>query len=110
MAARSARSTGSPRPSRPSRTGPSRARFLYNVYCRACTSGIQATTPTKKYVSELNGWICKTASKHAVDPITGDNFATEIDNTISASGFVNIPDGPVGGGVNGVSGCRLFTT
>ena len=85
-------------------------RFLYNVYCRACTSGIQATTPTKKYVSELNGWICKTASKHAVDPITGDNFATEIDNTISASGFVNIPDGPVGGGVNGVSGCRLFTT
>lgn len=85
-------------------------RFLYNVYCRSCSSGINATVPTKKYVGEKDGWICKTPAKHANDPLTGVNYATEINGTISGNGFVNIPDGPIGGGVSGISGCRLFTT
>jgi ABC-type phosphate transport system substrate-binding protein len=81
-------------------------RYLYNVYCSACPTGIQASSSTKRYIGETNtGWICKLDSKHSIDPLTGDNYGVEIEKTITSEGFVNIPPG--GPGTNK---CKLFTT
>ncbi len=85
------------------------SRFLYNVYCFSCATGKQATVPTKNYVGE-KGWICKLDANHAIDPLTGLNYRTEIANIITDQGFVNLPVGPIGGGVSGSDYCRLTTT
>ena len=45
-----------------------------------------------------------------MDPVTGLNYRTEIANIITAQGFVNLPVGPIGGGVSGSDYCRLTTT
>jgi ABC-type phosphate transport system substrate-binding protein len=85
-------------------------RFLYNVYCNATTCGTakKASTATSKYLGP-GGWICK-ATAHAVDPVTGVNYRTEINNTILAEGFAPLPSGPVGGGSTLTDYCRLFTS
>jgi hypothetical protein len=59
------------------------------------------------YVGE-EGWICKVAADHANDPATGVNYQTEIANAITASGFVPVPLGVIGGGDTNQDYCRLF--
>jgi ABC-type phosphate transport system substrate-binding protein len=80
-------------------------RFLYNVY-RATTSTLVVNRATKSYISEKIGWLCK-SSTHAVNPLTGHNFRTDINNTISDEGFVPLTLGTIGGGVSGSSYCRV---
>jgi ABC-type phosphate transport system substrate-binding protein len=80
-------------------------RYLYNVYCNTCPTNIQASGATKKYINETTGWLCKNNNKHSIDPLTGDNYGTELDKTIASEGFVSIPPG--GPGTNK---CKLFTT
>ena len=82
------------------------SRYLFNVIR---TTSPAATSWTKKYVGEKNGWLCKPASAHSVDPLTGDNYRTEIEDTLDAEGFVPLPLGPIGGGVTGSSHCRVIT-
>ena len=84
-------------------------RFLYNIYCNSCATGINATAATVAYVGE-EGWICEVEANHANDPTTGVNYRTEIANTITAQGFVPIPLGVIGGGDTNQDYCRLFTT
>jgi hypothetical protein len=84
-------------------------RFLYNVYCDNCATGINVTPATKDYVGE-EGWLCKVEADHADDPVTGANYRTEIADTITAQGFVPIPFGVIGGGDTNKDYCRLFTT
>jgi phosphate transport system substrate-binding protein len=84
-------------------------RFLYNIYCNNCATGINATAATIAYVGE-EGWLCKVEADHANDPVTGINYRTEIANTISGQGFVPIPLGVIGGGDTNQDYCRLFTT
>jgi ABC-type phosphate transport system substrate-binding protein len=79
-------------------------RFLYNVY-RATTGSLVASRATKSYIGEKTGWLCKSTA-HAVNPLTGNNFRTDIANAISAEGFVPLPLGTIGGGVSGSSYCR----
>jgi ABC-type phosphate transport system substrate-binding protein len=82
-------------------------RFLYNVYCTAsCASGASEAQAVN-YVGE-EGWICKVAADHANDPATGVNYQTEIANAITASGFVPVPLGVIGGGDTNQDYCRLF--
>ena len=85
-------------------------RFLYNVFCAAASCGKASTASqaTINYVGE-EGWIC-TANPHAVDPITGVDYRTEIANTITKYGFVPLPLGVIGGGDLNSDYCRLTTT
>jgi ABC-type phosphate transport system substrate-binding protein len=86
------------------------SRFMYNVYCVNCAHGRQASARLLRYIEERTGWICKQNQFHSDNPLTGDNYGSEIEDIISAHGFVNIPVGPIGGGEQGESKCRLFTT
>ncbi|MBO0836880.1 MAG: substrate-binding domain-containing protein [Actinobacteria bacterium] len=82
-------------------------RFLFNVYNRTTNP---AGTPTNNYISEQNGWLCKPASAHSTNPVTGNNYRTDIQNTITANGFQPIPLGTIGGGNPNSSNCRLMQT
>jgi hypothetical protein len=84
-------------------------RFLYNVTCAACTTGKQSSTATTNYAGE-EGWICKTTANHAVNPVTGNNFRTDIAQTIGNAGFVPVLLGTIGGGNPNSDYCRLTTT
>jgi len=86
-------------------------RFLYNVFCASasgCGKAPQASQATVNYVGE-EGWLCK-ASTHAVDPVTGVSYRTEIANLVSKYGFVPLPKGVIGGGDLNSDYCRLTTT
>ena len=86
-------------------------RFLYNVFCASatgCGTAPEASQATQSYVGE-EGWIC-TANAHALDPITGVDYRTEIANTITQYGFVPLPKGTIGGGNLNSDYCRLTTT
>ena len=82
-------------------------RIIYNVYCNACTTGINATQATKDYVSET-GWICKVNNRHSIDPRTGQNYGQEVTQNIQKQGFVPHPVGPLPGG--GSAKCEVATT
>jgi ABC-type phosphate transport system substrate-binding protein len=90
-------------------------RFLYNVFCGSssltCGTGGagQATTPTVNYVGE-EGWICKAATNHVINPVTGNNYRTDIEATISAYGFVPLTSAVIGGGDTNSDYCRLTVT
>jgi hypothetical protein len=91
-------------------------RFLYNVFCATSGTGCAgagdanlATQATINYVGE-EGWICKTSASHAINPVTGSNYATDIAKAITANGFVPIPTGVIGGGDPNSDNCRLFAT
>lgn len=85
-------------------------RFLYNVY-RASTGFRDAPARVTAYVGE-KGWICRdeAALPHATNPFTGNNYADDIRSAIEDEGFVQLPVGPIGGGVSGNSHCRVTTT
>lgn len=86
------------------------------VYCAASTGAAPCPKPAPKqaqnYIGETTGWICKGAATgdhtgaHAIDPLTGVNYRTEISNTISSFGLVPIAYGPTGGSASGSSFCR----
>jgi ABC-type phosphate transport system substrate-binding protein len=86
------------------------------AYCASSTGAAPcpkpATKQTLSYVGETNGWICKASTtgdhrgSHANDPVTGDNYRVEIENTLQAFGLVPIGYGPTGGSASGSSFCR----
>lgn len=80
------------------------SRDVFNVYRNTVASGNNATDAIKDFVGEY-GWICKPAAKHIANPKTGINYATEIDNIISATGFVPLDDAVDDNGIN--TGCRV---
>lgn len=79
-------------------------RFLFNVFNAAT-----ASDGTSRYVGE-EGWLCKTAANHGTNPQTGNNYSTDIQAAIKASGFVPMPSGTIGGGDNNQDYCRLTVT
>ena len=90
-------------------------RFVFNVYCNGALAapgcGLNAgpsSQATLNYVNESTGWICKPSASHAVEPYSNLNYRDLIANTITAQGFVPLPNGNIGGGVAGQSFCRLF--
>ncbi len=85
-------------------------RLLYNVYRNAVTAGRNAPNPTRDYVGESSGWICKPNTSHSVNPSTNKNFGDEITDILGAAGLVPLPVGPIGGGVAGESKCRVTTS
>jgi hypothetical protein len=86
------------------------------VYCAGSTGSSpcpqKASKQTLNYVSETKGWICKASaagdhkSSHAIDPLTGVNYRTEVENTLTSYGLVPIAYGPTGGSASGSSFCR----
>ncbi len=82
------------------------SRFLYNVY-RQGFSENNATDATMEYINEDTGWLCKTAAEHDVNPSTGVNYRTEVENILQENGVTPIVEGPIGGGVAGTSHCRV---
>lgn len=91
------------------------SRFMYNVYCKGdpangnkCGTANPAPAAVTRFIGE-SGWICK-ASVHAVDPITGTGYGTEIRNAITNFGFATLPKGATGGGATTTNYCRLFTS
>jgi hypothetical protein len=86
------------------------------VYCSAKTGAAPcpkvASKQTQNYVNETTGWVCKASATgdhkgaHATDPVTGDNYRTEIENSLSSFGLVPIGYGPTGGSASGSSFCR----
>jgi ABC-type phosphate transport system substrate-binding protein len=71
--------------------------ILYNAYSNGSNTNIPAATPaTLNYVSE-DGFLCKEQrtpqGKEIDDPNTGVWYHTEIDNVISAAGFIPLPNG-----------------
>jgi ABC-type phosphate transport system substrate-binding protein len=86
------------------------------VYCAAKTGASPcskvASKQTKAYVDETTGWVCKASATgdhrggHATDPLTGDNYRLEIENTLKAFNLVPIGYGPTGGSASGSSFCR----
>ena len=79
-------------------------RYLYNVY----SDGSQTLIPTAtgaalNYVSET-GFLCTTSTKTETDPLTGQNYLTEIQNTILSSGFFPLSGGAAGDSANPAGG------
>lgn len=84
------------------------SRFMYNVIRNdTFTSGL-ASNATRNFVS-ANGFICKVAGVSAINPKTGNNFRTDVENVIRANGFIPLPVGPTGAG-GGNSHCRATDT
>jgi ABC-type phosphate transport system substrate-binding protein len=79
-------------------------RYLYNVFNPATMT--DRATATRNYVGE-EGWICKPSTSHATNPVTGNNFSTDIANAIKAAGFVPLPKATIGGGDSNQDYCRL---
>jgi ABC-type phosphate transport system substrate-binding protein len=95
------------------------ARTLYDVYTKTKTSYSvggntyirpKANKATLDYMNPTTGWLCKSAASHATNPITGNNYRTDIERAISSEGFIPLPMGPVGGGFVGSSFCRAQST
>jgi len=82
-------------------------RFLYNVY-RSTTASVKASNATLDFLAEKDGWLCKAAADHSVDPVSGKNYRQLIEEQIEAAGFVPLGVGAVGGGVAGTSHCRAL--
>jgi len=76
-------------------------RYLYNVYSNGSNSRIKtaATPATLNYVSEA-GFICKPQNSSINDPATGSSYVSEIQATITASGFFPLSAAYTSGGVN----------
>ena len=76
-------------------------RYLYNVYSNGSNAKIKAaaTPATLNYVSEA-GFLCKPQNSTLTDPATGTNYVSEIQATISASGFFPLSAAYTSGGVN----------
>jgi len=71
--------------------------LLYNVYSNGSNPNLPAATPaTLNYMSE-DGFLCKaqrtSQGKQINDPNTGVWYHTEIDNIVSAAGFIPLPNG-----------------
>jgi ABC-type phosphate transport system substrate-binding protein len=85
------------------------------VYCNASTGASPCPAPAnatvKSYIGE-GGWICKASAagdhkaSHSIDPLTGVNYRTEIETTLTKFGLVPITYGPTGGSATGSSFCR----
>lgn len=81
-------------------------RYLFNVVCTAACAAGASKAAAVNYVGP-DGWICKATSQHATDPVTLQNYRTDIATAISNSGFVPIAFGAVGGGDSNSDYCRL---
>ena len=84
------------------------SRFMYNVVRNDTFASGLASNATRNFAS-ANGFICKAAGAHAVNPKTGNNFRTDVENVIRANGFIPLPVGPTGAG-GGNSHCRATDT
>jgi hypothetical protein len=84
-------------------------RFLYNVTCVSCATGKNSSPATILYVGP-EGWICKATGNHNINPVTGNNYRTDIAQAIGAAGFVPVLFGAIGGGNPNSDYCRLVTT
>lgn len=82
------------------------SRNLYNVYCSATCPNGASSTQAINYVGET-GWMCKLGSQHSINPLTGRNFHTDLYFAYTTNGFVPMPGGAIGGGVQGADYCRL---
>ena len=76
-------------------------RYLFNVYSNGSNAKIKAaaTPATLNYVSEA-GFICKPQNSTIINPATGNNYVTDIQAAISASGFFPLSAAYTDGGVN----------
>jgi len=76
-------------------------RYLFNVYSNGSNSKIAAaaTPATLNYVSEA-GFICKPQNSSITNPSTGNSYVTDLQATISASGFFPLSAAYTSGGVN----------
>ena len=83
-------------------------RYLFNVYCTAACATGASSAAAVNYVGQ-DGWICKPTGSHANNPVTGNNYRTDIANAITNSGFAPVTLGPIGGGDSNSDYCRLTT-
>jgi hypothetical protein len=68
-------------------------------------TGDNQTRAVLDYLHPTLGWLCQTT--HAVDPVSGLNIRTAIENVMQADGFAPIASGAVGGSTfSGTSYCR----
>lgn len=84
------------------------SRFVYNAIRNDTFAQGLASNATRNFVS-ANGFICKTAAVSAINPKTGNNFRTDVEDVIRDNGFIPLPVGPTGAG-GGSSHCRATDT
>jgi ABC-type phosphate transport system substrate-binding protein len=81
----------------------------YTCGSKTCTRPAAPLAVTS-YMNPKTGWLCKGTSSHVTNPLTGNNYRTDIANAISSEGFVPFPSGAIGGGFTGSSFCRASNT
>ena len=75
-------------------------RSVFNVYSNGSQAAIApASGATLAYVSET-GFICSTRSKNMINPLTGNSYTTDIQNTILGQGFYPLSAAKVSGGLD----------
>jgi len=76
-------------------------RLLFNVYSNGSQSvAMPASSPaTLTYISET-GFLCSPNTANEIDPQTGANYLSEIQNTILGAGFYPLSAGATTGTVN----------
>lgn len=84
------------------------SRYVYNAIRNDTFASGLASNATRNFVS-ANGFICKTAAVSATNPKTGNNFRTDVEDTIRDNGFIPLPVGATGAG-GGNSHCRATDT
>jgi len=74
------------------------SRLLYNAIRHSFTGtpSFNANQEVRDYV-DVAGFLCKGPGQHETNPVTGNNYRTDIENVIKGEGFVPIPfGGPTG--------------
>lgn len=61
--------------------------FVRDVYFVTVLNNQKGNLYANEAADRFVNWVCKPKSKHTKDPITGNNYGKEIDNTIAANGF-----------------------
>jgi len=70
------------------------SRLVYNVIRNNFTTRppLNVNQEVRDYI-DVAGFLCKPADQHETNPITGNNYRTDIENAIKAKGFEPIPLG-----------------
>jgi ABC-type phosphate transport system substrate-binding protein len=75
-------------------------RYVYNVYANSiATKEHPASASTLNYIGET-GFLCTPTTAAEIDPATGGNYLSEIQNTIEQAGFYPLSAGASTGTIN----------
>jgi hypothetical protein len=87
-------------------------RLIYNVYADGQNSNLPESSPATLNAISEDGFLCKPSTTTDIDGLTGETYRTEIDQALTANGFLPLPQLQVedGQGDSNVAGYNSTAT